>query len=59
MIDMLEKEDDEIDLALQAMSKRIFKKNLNDEKQEDLMEELSSTVTRPGRPGPNGMGVQI
>ena len=45
MIDMLDKEDDEIDLVFQAMYKRI-KKNLTDEEQEDLMEELSSTITR-------------
>ena len=45
MISMLGQEDDEIDLVFHAMSKRI-KKNLTDEETEDLMEELSSVVTK-------------
>ena len=42
---MLNQEDHEIDLVFQAMSKRI-KKKLSDEEVEDLMEELSNTVTK-------------
>ena len=45
MIDMLDKDDDEIDLVFQAWCKRI-KRNLNDEETEDLMEELNATVTK-------------
>ena len=45
MIDMLGKDDDEIDLVFQAWCKRI-KRNLNDEETEDLMEELNATVTK-------------
>ena len=45
MIDMLDKDDDEIDLVFQAWCKRI-KRNLNDQETEDLMEELNATVTK-------------
>ena len=45
MVNMLNQEDHEIDLVFQAMSKRI-KKKLSDEEVEDLMEELSNTVTK-------------
>ena len=45
MVHMLNQEDDEIDLVFQAMSKRI-QKNLSDEETEDLMQELSDTVTK-------------
>ena len=42
---MLNQEDDEIDLIFQAMGKRI-QKNLSDEETQDLMQELSDTVTK-------------
>ena len=45
MINMLDKDDDEIDLVFQAWCKRI-KRNSNDEEMEDLMEELNATVTK-------------
>ena len=45
MIDMLNKDDDEIDLVFQAWYKRI-KRNLNDQETEDLMKELKATVTK-------------
>ena len=45
MIEIMDKDDDEIDLVFQAFAKRILK-NLNDEEQEDLMEELSACVTK-------------
>ena len=45
MIEIMDKDDDEIDLVFQAFAKRI-KKNLSDEEQEDLMEELSACVTK-------------
>ena len=44
MIEIMDKDDDEIDLVFQAFAKRI-KKNLNEE-QEDLMEELSACITK-------------
>ena len=45
LIEMMDKDDDEIDLVFQAFAKRI-KNNLSDEEQEDLMEELSACVTK-------------
>ena len=42
MIDMLSKDDDDIDLVFQALSKKI----LNDGETEDIMEELNATVTK-------------
>ena len=48
MVHMLNQEDDEIDLVSQAISKRI-QKNLSDEETEDLMQELSDTVTKHTR----------
>ena len=45
MIDMLNKDDDEIDLVFPAWYKRI-KRNLSDKETEDLMEELNATVTK-------------
>ena len=48
MVHMLNQEGDEIDLVFQAMSKRIWT-NLSDEETEDLMQELSDTVTKQVR----------
>ena len=48
MVHMLNQEDDKIDLVFQAMSKRI-QINLSDEETEDLMQELSDTVTKHER----------
>ena len=42
MMDMLDKDDDEIELVFQAWPKGI-KRNLNDEETEDLMEDLNAT----------------
>ena len=44
MIEIMDKDDDEIDLVFQAFAKRI--KKFSDEEQEDLMEELSACVTK-------------